>query len=205
MGVKAVRKMLATLVAVALVMTSAIGVFAATPSPTAGEVTGGKAVATKTTEVTVELGTSKDADSYNVYVNGELKLKNVKGPSATVEVAKDGNYTIEVAGVTKSGKEGAKAVVGKVSTKKQAAKVKAKAAGKKAIKVSWKKLKGVSKYNITIYKNGKEWKTVSASKKKTSKTIKKLKKGAKYKFVVTPVYDNEFTGVSKASKQVKAK
>lgn len=204
MGLKAVRKMLAIVIAAALVLTSTIGVFAA-PSPTSGVVSGGSAEATKTTSITVNLGSAVNAETYNVYVNGELKYKNVKGPFVTIEVSKNGNYTVEVAGVNKGGKEGEKTVVGKVSTKKKAAKVKAKRAGKKAVKVSWKKLKKVSAYKIAIYKDGELWKTVNASKKKTSKTIKKLTKGAKYKFVVTPVYDNDYIGIGKASKAVKAK
>lgn len=46
----------------------------------------------------------------------------------------------------------------------------------------WKKLKGISGYEISVYKN-KKWTVVGkSSSKATTKTIKKLAKGTKYKF-----------------------
>ena len=46
----------------------------------------------------------------------------------------------------------------------------------------WKKLKGISGYEISVYKN-KKWTVVGKSgSKATTKTIKKLAKGTKYKF-----------------------
>lgn len=70
-----------------------------------------------------------------------------------------------------------KVTVGKVK------KIKKIKAGKKKAKVSFAKVSGASGYQIKYkVKGSKKWKTVTS--KKASKTIKKLKKGKRYKFKV---------------------
>ncbi len=63
--------------------------------------------------------------------------------------------------------------------------LKQKKVGKKSIKIRWKKLKGAKKYVVYYSKCGRTRKCKKlAETKKTAYTLKKLKKGTYYKFVV---------------------
>jgi hypothetical protein len=202
MGVKKASKIFALLIAVVMIMTSAIGVFAA-ESPVKGATTTGTTSMGSGKQVTATWNKMNGASAYDVYANGIKVASNVTGTSAQFGVA-NGDWVITVVGKNGSS-ESKPATVGYVTTNAKKVKgVTAKRAGSKKIKVSWKKSKGATAYRITVYKNGAYWKTVEVSKKHTSKTFKKLKKNAKYKFVVEPVR-NGFVGASGSSKSVKAK
>lgn len=205
MGVKVKSRILAVLIAVTLIATSAIGVFAASSSPVKGAISGGSAVVNSTTSGTASWSPKENADHYNVYLNGTLVAENVKSTSVKLNLKKDKHYTVSVEAVNKSGEKSDRTVIGHICTYKKASKVKAKRAGKGKIKVTWKKAKKVKSYRIVVYKNGKYVKTVKAGKNATSKTIKKLTKGAKYKFIVYPVCKKGYDSIRKTSNTVKCK
>ncbi len=204
MYAKRTSRLLAVLIAVTLIATSAVGVFAA-GSPMNGAVSSGSVQATSTSAGSASWSDVKGADSYNVYVNGTKVASNVKGTSTNLSLKAKNHYIIEVSAVNKSGNEGKKVVIGNLCTYKKVTKVKAKKAGKKKIKVSWKKKGKAAGYRIAVYENGVYKKTVKAGKKASSKTIKKLRSGAKYKFVVYPICNGGYKAVQKTSKTVKCK
>jgi hypothetical protein len=205
MGAKRTSRLFAVLIAVMMIATSAVGVFA-DGSPVNGAISGGSVYATSQTAGVATWSPKKNADSYNVYVNDVLVESNVKTTSVNLQLKKKNHYVIKVEAVNKSGETSERTTIGKLCTYKKITKVKVKKAGKKKIKVSWKKNKyKVTGFKIAVYENGKYKKTVSAGKKASSKTIKKLKSGAKYKFVVYPVCKDEYRGVQKTSKTVKCK
>lgn len=201
MGAK-IRKVLAALVAAAMIMTSGIGVFAA-DSSTVGKIASGSATASSTTSAAISWAKADGAKEYKIYVNGTYKA-TVPGTSATVAVPKNTAVTITVAPVSKNGKEGAKVVVGRVWTKK-VTKVKAKKRGSRKLRITWKKLKGVTGYRVQVYnKAGKLVYNKKVSKKATSKVTKKLKKGGGYRVKVIPL-KGSYTGVAGTKGSVKVK
>lgn len=206
MGNKIMSKLLAVFVAAAVLMTSALGVFAAA-SPELGASnlteTFGKY---KAGTMDVSYTPVEGAESYNILVNGVVKA-NVKGTSVQLTgMQKNALYDIQIQAVkgNKTGK--ASAVVAKTLSKrwfKNITKVKYKK-GKKKVKVSWKKVKGATGYQVLYSKDGKTWKTKFVKGgKKTKVTIKKLKKG-KWKFSVRAV-KGDYLGIRSNIKTVKVK
>ena len=61
--------------------------------------------------------------------------------------------------------------------------LKAKTVTYNSVTLSWKKVKGVTGYEVQQYSK-KKWKTLKKDNKKTTYTVKKLKTGTKYKFRV---------------------
>ena len=216
MGNKFMRKMVAVLIAAAMVLTSGIGVFAG--SPTGGKTPGESAApdqvknveswghyTKKTLDVSYNAVTG--ADSYNIYLNGKLAASGVKGTYYTLTGLKSGGkYNIEVEAV-KEGKAGAKsAVINKTGSKRwfKNTKIKKIKKGKKKAKITWKKVKGATGYQIAYSKDGKNWKyKYVKGGKKTSATVKKLSKG-KWKFKVRPVKGN-YLGILSSAKSAKIK
>ena len=220
MGNKFMRKMVAVFVAMAMILTSGIGVFAAgsptegkTPSTTTkpGQVTGVTSYghySKKTMNVSYKA--VKGADYYNIYLNGKLWKKGgekVKGTSTTLKGLKaKAKYKITVEAV-KEGKNGAKSkVVKKTLTMRwfKNTKIKNVKKGKKKATVTWKKVKGATGYQITYSKDGKKWKTKNIKGgSKTKATLKKLTKGT-WKIKVRPIKDS-YMGILSGKKSVKIK
>ena len=127
--------------------------------------------------------------------NGKVRTPLVQNVKLNNKVlTKDKDYTVEYKNNKDVGKativltgageyKGVKEINFNINPK-NASKIKYKA-GKKKIKVSWKKATGVSKYQVR-YKasKSKKWIVKNVSPKKASYTIKKLKKGKKYKIQV---------------------
>lgn len=206
MNVRRNNRITAILIALTLVFTSAVAVFAENGSPELGAISGGSAWA-KTSKTGYATWTAADnAGWYNVYLNGKLVAGRVQSTNVKLPLKKNHHYTVSVEAVDKNGVAGPRVVIGKLCTYKRSAKVKAKSLGSRKIKVTWKRVRYIRGYRIIVYENGKYLKTVKAGKKATSKTIKKLKKGAKYKFVVYPICENvRLDGIRRSSKTVKCK
>ena len=219
MGNKFMSKVLAVFVATALLMTSAIGVFAAgsTDSPQQGakptDKTPGVSQLTGSAghygEGTMDITytAASDAETYDINVNGKVVKKDVKGTAVTLTgLAKNGLYDIQIQAKNKS-KTGAKSALAAKSLSKRwmknITKVKVKK-GKKKFTVKWKKVKGATGYQICYSKDGKTWKTkfIKGGKKQKA-TIKKLKKG-KYKVFVRAV-KGDYLGIRCPNKTVKVK
>jgi len=211
MGNSIMKKLIAFSIALALVMTSGIGVFAA-ESPKAGKVSNVTSVAS-TTKVKVTWKKASNAKTYNIYVNGKLKKSGVTGTSYTVTGLKSGSsYTIQVAGVNAGGKVGTKSSATTYTKGNaesalakrwlKATKIKKAKAGKKKATVTWKAVKGAKKYQILQYKSGK-WQVVKTVGKTTKATIKGLKKGKKYKFKVRALNSKGFVGIWSGTKTTK--
>lgn len=214
MGKKMLSRTLAVVLALALVMTSGIGVFAESGSPTAGKVSNVTSVA-YTTSMTVKWSKASNAKTYNVYLNGKLVKSKVTGTSVKITGLKAGKtYTVTVAGVNAGGKVGAKSSVttylksnaASKLTKRwlKKAKIKKVTAGKKKATITWKKVSGAKSYQVLMYKGGK-WQVVKTTKA-TKATVKKLTKGKKYKFRVRAIKSGNYVGIwsaSKTSKKIK--
>ena len=216
MGNRFMSKTLAVFVAVAVMMTSAIGVFAAgspeqgaKPEPTAPT---GQAELDTTyghygdQTMDVSYSAVSGADSYNIIVNGKV-VQTVKGTSLQLtNMEKGGLYDIQIQALA-GGKAGTpSALASRTLSKrwfKNITKVKAKK-GKKKFTVTWKKVKGASGYMIKYTKDGKTWKTkyIKGGKKQKA-VIKKLKKGS-YKVAVCAVKGN-YLGIRCKYKTVKVK
>ena len=204
MGNKFMRKMVATFVALALVFTSGIGVFAASSSEV------GKVSSINTVEkvssksVAISWPAVSNASAYVVYKNGKQVAK-VNGTSFTLTGLKAGEtYTLSVAAVAKDGKTigTATSVTGKTASSRwmKSMKFKKIKKGKKKATITWKKVKGATAYQIAYSKDGKTWKYKWVKGgKKTKAVIKKLSKGT-WKFKVRAVkgsYLGEFSKVKK--------
>lgn len=176
------RRVLAILIAAVMVMTSAIGVFAADKSPDIGSLPTGK------TTTSVSKGTiSVEADGAVKYkVNGSKKSKTAT--DGIIKNLKKGD-TVEITATVQGKKKTIRVWV--QTTKVTKAKNK---------KVTWKKVKGASYYKVKIVsKSGKvSWKTV---KKGTSV---KVAKGSKVSVMpVKKVKGKVYKGVTSKSKTVK--
>lgn len=196
MGNKIFRKMVTITLALALILTSAIGVFAA-GSPTVGKVTKVSSVGSQNCK-TLKISWAKkgNADKYIVKVGS--KTYTVKGTSLNAKVSANKTYNITVTPVY--GKEKGKAVAAVKRWTKTTKITKAKA-GKKKVTLTWKKAKGATKYQVYQYKGGK-WKLLKTVKA-TKTTVKVAKKGT-YKFRVTPV-KGSYIGVMSPIKKGTAK
>ena len=188
MGAKVSRRLLAVVMTLIMIMTSAAAVFAA-DSPEEGA-TEQKVVTTVNASkgtITVKDGKSAKyrkagAKKWKKASNGKIKgLK--KGGLYQVKVSKKTVYRF----IAKSSIKSAKGSKGKV-------------------KVTWKKTKKASKYTIFVYdKSGKLVKKTTSTK--LSKTIKGLKKGT-YKVAVRPMKKKggkSYLGQISAKKKVTVK
>ena len=196
MGKKVMRKMVAFVLALAMVLTSGIGVFAA-GSPTVGKVTKVNTTGDSNEKSMKITWTKKgNADKYIVKVG--KKSYTVKGTSLTVKTKPNSRYNISVTPVY--GKKTGKAVYAAKRWAKTTKITKAKA-GKKKVTLTWKKVKGATSYKVLMYKKG-SFKTVKTVKG-TKATIKVSKKG-KYSFKVVPVKKG-YVGVRSKAKVGRAK
>lgn len=176
MGNKVMRKLLATAVALALVFTSGIGVFAADKSPEVGPVSKVKAYASEK-NIVVSWAAADNATQYKVTYGKEYVM--VQGTSTTLKIKANARYKVVVTPMNDSGSK-----VGKSQSvlrwTKKAKITKAKAKGSKKVTLTWGKLKGATKYQIYEKVNGK-WKLrKTVGKNVTSATIKASKKGKGY-------------------------
>lgn len=145
-------------------------------------------------------GLPKDVKDATVSkISNQAYTGKAKKPALTVKydgkaLAKDKDYTVTYSNNKKVGKATAtiKGINGYTGTKtvkfnivpKKTGVKKVKAGYKKAT-VSWKKVSGITKYQVR-YKtaSSKTWKIKNVSAKSTKVTIKNLKKGKKYNFQV---------------------
>ena len=197
MGNKLMRRMVTLLVAAAMIMTSGMFAFAASGSPTTGKVTKVSSVGARSGKtLTISWKVDNKATKYKVKVG--KKVYTTTKTSLKVNTKAGQSYKITVTPVY--GSKNGKAKSATSRWMKTTTVTKATPA-KKAVKLTWKKVAGATRYQILQYKNGK-W-TVVASVKGTSKTIKVAKKGS-YKFRVRPV-KGTYYGVESAVKTGKAK
>ena len=197
MGNKFLRRMIAVFVAAAMIMTCGIGVFAASGSPTKGKITSTDSVgATNCKTLNITWKVDKAADSYIVTVGD--KSYTTTSTSLSVPTTPGKTYTVSITPVYK-GKNGT--TVKSFSRWMRTTKITKVKAGKKKVKLTWKRTKGAKKYQVLMYKNG-SWQVVKTTKK-LSATIKVSKKG-KYKFKVRPM-KGSYYGVRSKTKTGKAK
>ena len=208
MGKNFVRKMVVFMIAAAMILSSGASIFAASSSEV------GVVKNLKTTEsfskktVKITWKATPNASAYKIYKNGKL-VKTVKGTSVTLKGIKaNSKYTIAIAAVAKDGKTIGKktAVKGKTLSMRWMKSIKVKKAkpGKKKATIKWKKVKSATGYMVMYSKDKKTWKTKFVKGgKKTSATIKKLKKG-KWYYKVRPV-SGKYLGVECGLKTVKVK
>lgn len=185
MGAKAMRKILAVLVAAAVMMTSGIAVFAAdTPSSQSGSTAA---------PTTVEVSGSS------------ITVSNANGQTVEYKLSSSSKWTA-VSGNTISGLKTGKKYeikVGNTTYKRLIAKGKIKSAKKKGKKatVKFKKKKGAKKYVVTAI-NTETGKKITKTVKSLSATLK-LKKGT-WKITVTPK-NGAYKGQASKAKTVKIK
>ena len=190
------KKMIALFVAAAMIMTCSIGVFAAS-SPTVGKVTKVSSVGQRSgKKLTVRWKADKKADYYILKVG--KKTYNVTGTKKTVTTKPGYRYKITVTPVYKGVKGKAKSAIKRWMKTTKITKTKAY---KKAVKLTWNKVKGATKYQVHMYKGGK-WVIVKTVKSNSTK-VKVSKKG-KYKFKVVPV-KGSYVGIKSKTKTGKAK
>ena len=215
MGNKFMSKVLAVFVAAAVMMTSAIGVFAAgspqegakpTTAPTGqAQLTNSYGLYGKGT-MDISFTPVSGADSYNIIINGKT-VQNVTGTSITLSgFEKNAFYDIQIQAMAGDKAGAPSALANRTLSKrwfKNITKVKVKK-GKKKFTVSWKKVKGASGYMVMYSKDGVNWtqKYIKGGKKQKA-VIKKLKKG-KYKVAVAAVKGN-YLGIRCKYKTVKVK
>lgn len=199
MGNKFTRKMVAILIAAAMILTSGIGVFAAT-SPQKGSVSGGKTSITRDEKkMTVTWKASKGATSYIVQV-GDKTYKNVTGTQKVVTVKPGKSYKVTVTPVYGTEKGTSKVITKRWS---RVGKITGVNSGKKKVTISWKKVKGATQYRVLMYKNGK-WSVVKTVGSGTRKATIKVSKKGTYKFMVVPV-KGDYVGIRSTVKSGKAK
>lgn len=206
MGAKVKSRIVALFIAVALIATSGIGVLAA-DSPSGGKIWDGTAYTLSKTLGGADWTAADNAAYYIVYLNG-VQVMTTTSTHADLSLSPKNHYTVEVQAVYTNGGMSERKYLGGLCTYRKVTKLKAKRAGKKAIKVSWKKsnTKSTKHYKIVAYENGKYYKTYTVSKNKSSKKIKKLKKGARYQFTVYAVCKGRsFRGGQQTSKIITAK
>ncbi|MGI5931400.1 MAG: sirohydrochlorin cobaltochelatase [Eubacterium sp.] len=154
----------------------------------ASRVNGVKAAAQPSKKkVTVSYKAVKGADSYRIAYkvnSGKWKYQKVKGTKAVLKVSANSTVRIRVQAAKKVNSA---VYYGKYSAEKivlinQMAIKKVKS-GKKSLTIFWKKAKGITGYQVQYAekKNMKRAKTVTiSSAKKSSASVKKLKKSKKY-------------------------
>lgn len=117
-------------------------------------------------------------------------IKNVTGTKATIKGLKAGNrYQFKVAAVIKTGKTKMTGAYSPVLYRYcQAAKGLKCTGKKKAVRVSWKKIKGASGYRILVSrnKNLEKAKVIKAKSKKTAYLVKSLESKKKYYIGLQP-------------------
>ncbi len=131
---------------------------------------------------------------YKVYVynNSKKKYEYYKSTSSntmTIKKLKPGTkYKIRVRayknryGTKYHGKYSS--TLSTITVPKKVTKLKAKSVKKNSIKISWKKISGVTGYKVYVYNSSKKKYEYYGKTKSTSMTIKKLKAGKKYKIKV---------------------
>ena len=209
MGNKFMKRMVTLVVALAMIMTSGVFVFAES-SPTVGKVSKVSSEGASSVKyLKVSWKNSGNADQYIVKItrtdNGETITYKAKGSETSHKFTTVAGkiYKVSVTPVYK-GKNG-KAVKGKTRWMKRTTITSVKAAGSKKLTVKWKKTKGATGYQILVYKNGK-WTTVKKVGKVTKATVKMPAKGT-YKIKVRPMKGSKknIYGVRSAPKSGKAK
>ena len=190
------RRMIAVFVALVMVMTCSVAVFAAS-SPTVGKITGVESSGTTDGKtLTVKWVVDKAADKYIVKVGSDTY--ETTATTLTVNTVPNTYLPVSVTPVY-GGKQGA--TLSGLDRWMKSTKIKKAKALKKKVKLTWKKVKGADRYQVLMLKNG-SWQVVKTTKK-LSATIKVGKKGT-YKFKVRPMKGNWY-GVRSATKKGKAK
>lgn len=200
------KKLLALAIALAMVMTSGIAVFA-TDSPESGS-------EAKVTIKTSEGNYSKKSIDvqYTKTGEGDVKVEYSADKGKTWKSVDGGDSSAQITGLKDRGLYQIKVTSGSNSSKvqyrymKNTKVTKAKSAKKKQVTLTWKKDSKATGYQIQYY-DGKTWKKVTVGKK-TKLTIKKLKSGKKYKFRVRPikkVSGKKYMGVLSGTKTCKVK
>lgn len=208
MGKKFARKMMIFVIAAAMVLSSGIGVFAASSSEVGAVSNLNSTEKYSNKSVVIQWGAVSDASAYVIYKNGR-EVARVSGTSYTLTGLKDGEqYTLSIAAVAKDGKTVGQQVTiqNNTLTKRWMKPIKVKKAkkGKKKATFKWKKVKGATGYQIRYSKDGKTWKTKYVKGgKKTKTTIKKLSKG-KWYYRIRAV-KNGYLGVQSGTKTVNVK
>ena len=167
------------------------GTFKRTFKIVSATITGLKASAQKTTSVKLSWSKKSKITGYQVYTNNSrTRLTQQKGTSYTIKNLKAGKtYKYKVRTYTVVGKKtyyGSFATITFATAPKEAA-ASAKASGKKAVKVSWKKVSGASGYEIyyATSKNGTFKKAATVIRGNVlSYTNTKLTKGKTYYYKV---------------------
>ena len=200
MGNKIMRRLVAVTLAMALVLTSGIGVFAAGSSQKGTVNSLDTTIAQSGKKITIKW-TGSNAETYTLKVGSTTYT--VKGTSKTVTVKANKTYKITVKAANGD------TVKTHYRWTKKSSSVKSAAKGSKKVKVSWKKVSGATGYQIWEKVNG-TWKLRSTvGKSTTSKTLKSLnKKGAKAVFAVRPIKKSGSTkwlGIRHNAKAVKVK
>lgn len=205
MGNKLMKKMVAVFVAVAMILTSGIGVFAA-GSPEVGAVSNVDSYAhygNRTMDVFCD--PVANANKYDVYLNGALAGSGTTPSVALSGLTAGACYDIVVVASNSSSSK-ASVAVNKTMSKRwfKTMKIKKVKKGKKRATLRWKKVKGATGYQIAYSKDGKTWKyKFIKGGKKTKATIKKLSKG-KWYFKIRPVKGN-YLGILSGQKSCKVK
>ena len=209
MGKKILKKMVVFVVAAALIISSGACVFAGTSSQVGVTKTVTSSQVYSKRSCTVKWAKVKNAVSYNVYKNGKLVAKGVKGTSYTLKGIKVGTtFKITIKALAKNGKTLGKASTTKASTLTnrwmKTVKFKKVKRGKKKATVYWTKVKGATAYQVLYSKDGKTWKSrIVKGGSKTKVTIKKLSKG-KWYFKIRPI-KNGYLGCRTVAKSAKVK
>ena len=196
MGNSIMRKLVAILVSLTMVLGSAAFVFAETSSPSEGgnEPANKPAAAAKITKRTTDANyntksikitvKAKNAKKYKIAYRvkgGKWKYITTTKKNYTLKkLKKKGLYQIKVAGINKDGKRGKYSKIVRRYMRKSNFKVKG---SKGKIKVTTKKISGISGYQIRYSKKStmKSSKTVTVKTTKAlNKTLKNLKKGTYY-------------------------
>ena len=176
MGTKFMRRMVSLLLAAAMIMTSGMFVFAA--SPTVGKVTSVTSEGTNGGKNLNVWWKSSGKVDYYVVKCGSKKQTVKSGTTCSFKTTPGSTYTVTVTPYYK-GKKGTSKT--RYRWAKTSSITSVKKSGTKKFTVKWKKASGATSYKVYIYKNGKYTylKTVS----KTSTTVKVSKSGS-YKFKV---------------------
>ena len=209
MGKKILKKMVVFVVAAALIISSGACVLAGTSSQVGvtKSVTSSQYFSKRS--CTVKWAKVTNAIKYNVYVNGVLKKKGVKGTSCTITGIKAGTcYKITVKALAKNGKTLGKASTTKASTTNMRwmkyTYIRSVKRGSKKATVTWARAKKATGYQILYSKDGKTWKTKYVKGGTKNKvTIYKLTKG-KWYFKIRPVR-NGYLGCRSGAKTATVK
>ena len=209
MGNKFMKRMVTLVVALAMIMTSGVFVFAES-SPTVGKVSKVSSEGASSVKyLKVSWNKSGNASQYIVKItrtdNGESITYKAKSDerSHTFSTVAGKIYKVTVTPVYK-GKNG-KAVSGKTRWMKRTKITSVKSAGSRKLTIKWNKASGATGYQILLYKNG-QWVTYKTVGKVTKTTVKMSAKGT-YKFKVRPMKGSKknIYGVRSSYKSGKAK